>query len=165
MKQEKMGKENNRRPAIRWSLALAVAIVMTVAIQSSATTLYESQTSTNPSPPYATWDTASHSILDAVDVSSDGDEVLVAPGEYDLSNQVTVTTYKECRWQRWSYSKSFFETGRKLSWWRRGIAFDCYCRRQIRSWCRAWSLSDHYGCRMTGIRLVQANFATGHKAE
>lgn len=25
----------------------------------------------------------------------------------------------------------FFETGRKLGWWRRGIAFDYYCRRQL----------------------------------
>jgi hypothetical protein len=89
--QGKMKNEYNRRPAIAWALALAVATAMTVAVQSSAAMLYVSQASANPSPPYATPDTAAHSVQPAVDAASDGDTVLVAPSEYDLSNQVTIT--------------------------------------------------------------------------
>ena len=54
------------------------------------TILYVSQTSPNPTPPYATWDTAAHTIQEAVDAASDGDTVLVAAGEYRPSTQGTV---------------------------------------------------------------------------
>src|SRR5215468_2751174 len=60
-------------------------------IQISAATHYVSQTSLNPTPPYSTPDTAAHTIQPAVDVASDGDTVLVEPGDYALTNQVTVT--------------------------------------------------------------------------
>src|SRR6185503_9299538 len=53
-------------------------------------TLHVSQTSPSPTPPYATWDTAAHTVQEAVDAASDGDTVLVAEGEYLLTNQVTV---------------------------------------------------------------------------
>jgi hypothetical protein len=53
-------------------------------------TLYVSPTSTNPTPPYATWDTAAPTIQEAVDAASDGDAVWVAAGEYALTNQVTI---------------------------------------------------------------------------
>jgi hypothetical protein len=75
-----------------WTLALAVVAGITAAVQSSATTLYVSQTSTNPSPPYATPDTAAHSIQPAVEAANDGDTILVAPDEYNLTNQVVVTS-------------------------------------------------------------------------
>jgi hypothetical protein len=55
-----------------------------------AAMLYVSQTSTNPTPPYATWETAAHTIQEAVDAASDGDTVLVAAGVYALSAQVTI---------------------------------------------------------------------------
>jgi hypothetical protein len=55
------------------------------------TTLHVSQASPNPTPPYATWDSAARTIQEAVDAASDGDTVLVAAGEYALTNQVTVT--------------------------------------------------------------------------
>src|SRR5881394_513900 len=54
------------------------------------TTLYVSQTSPNPTPPYTTWDTAAHTIQEAVDAASDADTVLVAEGTYALTNQVTI---------------------------------------------------------------------------
>src|SRR5688572_525904 len=54
-------------------------------------TLYVSQASSNPAPPYATWDTAAPTIQEAVDAASDGDTVLVAAGEYALTSQVTIT--------------------------------------------------------------------------
>ncbi|PWU19001.1 MAG: hypothetical protein C5B50_07590 [Verrucomicrobia bacterium] len=72
-------------------LALTVALAAVVEHQSSAATHYVSQTSPNPSPPYSTPDTAAHSIQDAVDVTTDGDSVLVAPGDYGVTNQITVT--------------------------------------------------------------------------
>lgn len=73
-----------------WLPALVVAAIMTIAMRASAATEYVSQTSTNPAPPYATPDTAANNIQDAVDVANDGDTVLVMPGEYDLTDQVTI---------------------------------------------------------------------------
>ena len=55
------------------------------------TTHYVSQTSPSPAPPYGTPQTAAHDIQSAVDVSIDGDSVLVEPGSYTLSKQITVT--------------------------------------------------------------------------
>jgi hypothetical protein len=57
----------------------------------SGATLYVSQTSPSPAPPYSSLSTAAHNIQDAVDASSDGDTVLIASGQYTLTNQVTVT--------------------------------------------------------------------------
>jgi hypothetical protein len=52
---------------------------------------YVSQTSPSPTPPYSTPQTAAHNIQGAVDVATDGDTVLVAPGDYAVTNQITVT--------------------------------------------------------------------------
>jgi len=52
--------------------------------------LYVSQNSSAPAPPYAAWDTAAHTVQEAVDAASDGDTVLVAEGEYALTNQITI---------------------------------------------------------------------------
>jgi PKD repeat protein len=62
-----------------------------VASQGSAATLYVSADSTNPVPPYATPATAADNIQAAVDVATNGDTVLVEPGQYDLTNQITIT--------------------------------------------------------------------------
>jgi hypothetical protein len=73
------------------SLAMAFAALTACAINVFAATHFVSQTSPNPTPPYLTLATAAHNIQDAVDVASDGDTVLVAAGQYALTNQITVT--------------------------------------------------------------------------
>src|SRR5215467_643260 len=84
-------KQNPDRQTMLWTLASATALALTLPLQTSAATLYVSQTSPNPTPPYATSDTAANNIQDAVDAANDGDTVLVAPGDYGLTNQITVT--------------------------------------------------------------------------
>ena len=79
---------NHRRRVCTLSM---VAAVIAAASQSMAATLYVSQSSPNPTPPYSSPETAAHNIQDAVDVSTDGDTVLVEPGDYGLSRQITVT--------------------------------------------------------------------------
>jgi hypothetical protein len=49
------------------------------------------QNSQTPSLPYATWDTAAHSIQDAVDAASEGQMVLVAPGLYNAGGRLIGT--------------------------------------------------------------------------
>jgi len=73
------------------TLALGIATAMAAAIPVSAATLYVSPTSPSPSPPYATAATAAHNLQEAVDVARDRDTVLVGPGQYDLTNPVTLT--------------------------------------------------------------------------
>jgi hypothetical protein len=75
----------------RIAIGLAVTAAMTIALQSSAATHYVSQTSPSPTPPYSTPATAAHTIQEAVDVSTDGDTVLVEPGNYALTNPLTVS--------------------------------------------------------------------------
>jgi len=91
LKLERINRNHFSRGTTAWILALAVVTAMTVGVQCSAATVYVSQTSTNPSPPYATPDTAAQTIQPAVDAANDGDTVLVEPGQYDLTNQVTIT--------------------------------------------------------------------------
>src|SRR6266850_4229495 len=74
-----------------WTLAAIAAAVVTFALQSSAATHYVSHTSPSPTPPYSTPETAAHNIQDVVDVATDGDTVLVEPGDYGVTNQITVT--------------------------------------------------------------------------
>jgi hypothetical protein len=54
-------------------------------------TLYVSPNGSHVSP-FATWQTASITIQDALDVASDGDTVLVTNGTYVLSTQISITT-------------------------------------------------------------------------
>src|SRR5262245_10677553 len=80
---------------------LAVAFVLLTRISSPAAVLYVSLSSTNPSPPYATWTTAATNIQDAIDAAAPGDVVLVTNGVYAsggtvangaaLTNRVAVT--------------------------------------------------------------------------
>lgn len=86
-----MKRINRTNRAVVWTLAAITAVAMSVAVHSSAATHYVSQTSPSPTPPYSTPDTAAHNIQDAVDVTTDGDTVLVQPGDYGVTNQITVT--------------------------------------------------------------------------
>jgi len=52
---------------------------------------YVDLNSPNPTPPYASWDTAAASLQPAVNAASDGALVLVAPGIYALSSQVVIS--------------------------------------------------------------------------
>src|SRR5262245_33595052 len=76
--------------AIR-TLALGFAVLTGFVGSVSAATLFVTQTSPNPTPPFSSLSTAAHAIQDAVDVASAGDTILVASGQYLLTNQVTVT--------------------------------------------------------------------------
>src|SRR5215467_303136 len=84
-----MKRESRNHRRTIYTLTLVAAV--TFALQSSAATHYVSQTSPSPTPPYLSPQTAAHNIQDAVDVATDGDTVLVAPGDYGVTNQITVT--------------------------------------------------------------------------
>jgi len=53
----------------------------------SAATRYVSLDSPNPTPPYATWETAARVIQDAVDTAKAGDTVLVTNGVYAVGER------------------------------------------------------------------------------
>src|ERR1051326_2560534 len=101
--------KTGRKSIISQLLALAIAAAFGNSFQSLAATHYVSQTSPNPTPPYSTADTAAHNIQDAVDVATDGDTVLVAPGDYGVTNQITVTN--AVRLQSTSGASQTFLTG------------------------------------------------------
>lgn len=80
---------------------IAVAFFLLRLCQAPAAVFYVDLNSTNPTPPYATWSTASTNIQPAVELANSGDTVLVTDGVYNTggtltsdgsSNQVVVST-------------------------------------------------------------------------
>jgi hypothetical protein len=69
-------------------LLLAALILGFLAVRAAATTYYVDINSTNPTPPYTTWSTASTDIQSAVNQTTNGDDVLVNPGVYQSGGQV-----------------------------------------------------------------------------
>lgn len=60
-------------------------------VRTSNAIRYVSATSTNPLPPFASWDTAATNLAAAVAATTNGDLVLVGDGEYRLTGEIAVT--------------------------------------------------------------------------
>ena len=72
---------------MKTALRLTVAAFVLAAFNLSAATRYVSLDSPNPTPPYATWETAATNIQHAVDVAHTGDTVLVTNGVYAVGGR------------------------------------------------------------------------------
>lgn len=71
-----------RLPVMTRPLLLAAIFLGLLALKAIATTYYVDVNSTNPTPPYADWSTASTDIQSAVNLTTNGDAVLVNDGTY-----------------------------------------------------------------------------------
>ena len=76
---------------MKTAICFTIGLVLWAASDLSAATLYVSQASTNPVPPYAAWATAATNIQDAVDAASGADSVLVTNGIYRFGGHAVET--------------------------------------------------------------------------
>jgi hypothetical protein len=81
-----------RFPVKKCPLLLAAIFLGFLALKATATAYYVDVNSTNPTPPYTNWATASTDIQSAIDVSTNGDLILVNPGVYQTGGR-TVNGY------------------------------------------------------------------------
>jgi len=66
------------------------ALIFIAANFGRAATLYVWQTSPSPALPYATWNSAAHTIQPAIDAAAAGDTIMVRAGEFLLTAEITV---------------------------------------------------------------------------
>jgi hypothetical protein len=78
----------DRWPMKTYLLQLLVVLSASAALKLSAAIHFVDGNNTSPSPPFLTWTDAARTIQDAIDVSSDGDEILVTNGVYATGGRV-----------------------------------------------------------------------------
>ena len=75
-----------------YRLYLGVFLTVCLTLNLTGSTVYVDVSSTNATPPFSAWNTAANNIQDAVDVSSDGDIIMVTNGIYSVGGSLVYGT-------------------------------------------------------------------------